>query len=181
MGKKEIIDIIRNSKPEMESRYGVNGLGCSAPVSRNSSGRKSDIDILVTFSRDIDLFDFWIFESTLKAGCTLRLIWLWSQLSNLPLESASWLRSNMSKVREMTDYLNDILTAIADIEDFTRGMSYETFAADKKTVNAVIRSLEVLGEATKRIPISFRQKASRHPMEQNERNAGCAHPRLHGR
>jgi uncharacterized protein with HEPN domain len=39
-------------------------------------------------------------------------------------------------------------------------MHYETFAEDKKTVNAVIRSLEVLGEATKRIPTSFRQK---HP------------------
>jgi uncharacterized protein with HEPN domain len=39
-------------------------------------------------------------------------------------------------------------------------MSYETFAADKKTVNAVIRSLEVLGEAAKHIPTSFRRK---HP------------------
>ena len=37
-------------------------------------------------------------------------------------------------------------------------MSYETFAADRKTVNAVIRSLEVIGEATKRIPVVFRQK-----------------------
>ena len=66
----------------------------------------------------------------------------------------------MSKARELTDYLNDIITAIADVEEFMRGMSYEEFAADKKTVNAVIRSLEVLGEATKHIPASFRKK---HP------------------
>lgn len=66
----------------------------------------------------------------------------------------------MSKVRDLTDYLNDIITAITDIEEFTRGMGYKTFSADKKTANAVIRSLEVLGEATKRIPKSFRQK---HP------------------
>jgi uncharacterized protein with HEPN domain len=66
----------------------------------------------------------------------------------------------MSKGREIADYLDDILTAIYDIEEFTRGMYYETFTGDKKTVNAVIRSLEVLGEATKRIPTSFRQK---HP------------------
>jgi uncharacterized protein with HEPN domain len=64
----------------------------------------------------------------------------------------------MSKGLEIADYLDDILTAIADVEEFTRGMDYETFAEDKKTVNAVIRSLEVLGEATKRIPTSFRQK-----------------------
>jgi uncharacterized protein with HEPN domain len=69
----------------------------------------------------------------------------------------------MSKARELTDYLNDIITAIADVEEFTRGMSYEMFAADKKTVNAVIRSLEVLGEATKHIPSSFRKKHSDIP------------------
>jgi len=66
----------------------------------------------------------------------------------------------MYKGREIIDHLNDILSAIADIEEFLGGMSYEVFAGDKRTVNAVIRSLEVLGEATKRIPISFRQK---HP------------------
>ncbi|MDD4998108.1 MAG: DUF86 domain-containing protein [Syntrophales bacterium] len=66
----------------------------------------------------------------------------------------------MSEGREISDYLDDILTAIVDVEEFTCGMHFETFTEDKKTVNAVIRSLEVLGEATKSIPISFRQK---HP------------------
>jgi uncharacterized protein with HEPN domain len=66
----------------------------------------------------------------------------------------------MSKGRELSDYLDDIITAIADTAEFTQGMSYEMFAADKKTVNAVLRSLEVLGEATKHIPPSFRKK---HP------------------
>ena len=69
----------------------------------------------------------------------------------------------MSKGREISDYLDDILTAIVDVEEFTRGMHFETFTEDKKTVNAVIRSLEVLGEATKCIPISFRQKYSDIP------------------
>jgi uncharacterized protein with HEPN domain len=45
----------------------------------------------------------------------------------------------MSKGREISDYIDDIITAIADVADFTRGMSYEMFASDKKTVNAVIR------------------------------------------
>ena len=66
----------------------------------------------------------------------------------------------MSKGREISDYIEDIISAVSDVEDFTRGMSYESFVSDKKTVNAVIRSLEVLGEATKHIPPSFRKK---HP------------------
>jgi uncharacterized protein with HEPN domain len=64
------------------------------------------------------------------------------------------------KGREIADYLEDILGSISEVEEFVGGMTYETFAADKKTVNAVIRSLEVLGEATKHIPASFRNK---HP------------------
>ena len=62
--------------------------------------------------------------------------------------------------REITDYLNDILGSINEVEEFVSGMAYDEFAADKKTVNAVIRSLEVLGEATKHVPVSFR---NRHP------------------
>jgi uncharacterized protein with HEPN domain len=65
-----------------------------------------------------------------------------------------------TKTRDISDYLDDIATAINEAEEFTSNMTYETCASDRKTVNAVIRSLEVLGEATKRIPASFRQK---HP------------------
>ena len=58
MGKKEIIKIIRNSKPEMESHYGVKRLGLFGSYVREKQSKRSDIDILVTFNRDIDLFDF---------------------------------------------------------------------------------------------------------------------------
>ena len=58
MGKQEIIKIIRNKKPEMESRYGVQRLGLFGSYVRGRQKKKSDIDILVTFNRDIDLFDF---------------------------------------------------------------------------------------------------------------------------
>ena len=58
MGKQEIIKIIRNSKPEMESHYGVQRLGLFGSYVREKQRKRSDIDILVTFNRDIDLFDF---------------------------------------------------------------------------------------------------------------------------
>ena len=64
----------------------------------------------------------------------------------------------MSTNRLIDDYLGDIIEAIHDIDSFVFGMEYEDFIADKKTVNAVIRSLEVIGEATKRIPVDLRQK-----------------------
>ena len=58
MEKQEIIKIIRNSKPEMESHYGVQRLGLFGSHVREKQRKKSDIDILVAFNRDIDLFDF---------------------------------------------------------------------------------------------------------------------------
>jgi len=53
MDKKQIIDIIKKSKPEIESRYGVQRLGLFGSYVRKRQRKKSDIDILVTFSRDI--------------------------------------------------------------------------------------------------------------------------------
>ena len=60
------------------------------------------------------------------------------------------------KDRELRDYINDLIQSCEDILSFTEGMSYSDFVSDKKTVNAVIRSLEVIGEATKNLPESFR-------------------------
>lgn len=58
MGKQEIIKIIRDSKPELESHYGVQRMGLFGSYVKEKQRKNSDIDILVTFKRDIDLFDF---------------------------------------------------------------------------------------------------------------------------
>ncbi|MFA6531067.1 MAG: DUF86 domain-containing protein [Candidatus Micrarchaeia archaeon] len=62
--------------------------------------------------------------------------------------------------RDYLDYFADILDSIEDIENFVSDMKLEEFEKDKKTVNAVVRSLEVIGEATKNIPDELRGK---HP------------------
>jgi uncharacterized protein with HEPN domain len=55
-------------------------------------------------------------------------------------------------------YLEDILDAMDAIETFVEGMSFEEFIKDDKTVSAVIRKFEIIGEATKGIPDEIRQK-----------------------
>ena len=80
------------------------------------------------------------------------------------------------KGREIDDYLADILSSIIEVEEFVGGMSSEAFVADKKTVNAVIRSLEVLGEATKHIPAPFRD---RHPAIPWSKMAGLRDVLIH--
>ena len=63
----------------------------------------------------------------------------------------------MSK-RVDSDLLNDIQEAIRRIINYTAGMSYETFLADIKTQDAVIRNLEIIGEATKNLSERLRLK-----------------------
>jgi len=67
------------------------------------------------------------------------------------------------KSRDLRDYLQDILDAVNDIERFVADMSYEQFIKDKKTFNAVVRSIEVIGEASKRLPESLKAKNGELP------------------
>ncbi len=49
-----------------------------------------------------------------------------------------------------------MLEAIAKRERFTEGMNYEAFIEDEKTVDAVLRNFEVIGEAAKNVPEEVR-------------------------
>lgn len=72
----------------------------------------------------------------------------------------------MSKGRQILDYLNDILDSIVDIKEFVMEMSYESFIEDKKTIKAVIRSLEVIGEAANKIPVDVRERYPELPWQE---------------
>jgi uncharacterized protein with HEPN domain len=62
----------------------------------------------------------------------------------------------LSDRREVRDYLSDILQAIEDIRTYTGGITVDAFRQDRKTQQAVIRCLEVVGEAAKKIPAALR-------------------------
>jgi uncharacterized protein with HEPN domain len=48
--------------------------------------------------------------------------------------------------------LRDILDNIDLVEAFTSGLEYRVFQSDRKTVYAVVRALEIISEATRRLP-----------------------------
>jgi len=64
----------------------------------------------------------------------------------------------MKGERDNTDYINDILNSITEVEEFTSNMDFETFLKDTKTRHAVVRSLEIPGEATKNITQDLKDK-----------------------
>lgn len=60
-------------------------------------------------------------------------------------------------MRDYGLYLKDILAAMDSIEAFVAGMDLGTFQADDKTASAVIRKIEIIGEAARQIPEEIRQ------------------------
>lgn len=62
--------------------------------------------------------------------------------------------------REWRLRLEDIVVAAASIESYVRGMNFQAFCADRKTVDAVVRNLEVIGEAARHVPDEIRSRAS---------------------
>jgi uncharacterized protein with HEPN domain len=65
----------------------------------------------------------------------------------------------MSK-RPIDLLLNDILESIDKVEQYTRGMSFDTFSNDQKSIDAVVRNLEIIGEAANRLPNDFKERHS---------------------
>ena len=63
-------------------------------------------------------------------------------------------------------YLEDILTSINRISEYTEGFSFDDFIKDFKTVDAVIRNFEIIGEAAKSLPEDIKEKYHDVPWEE---------------
>ena len=61
--------------------------------------------------------------------------------------------------RDFKLYLNDILEASRRIQNYTKGMDSEDFEQSDITIDAVVRNLEVIGEAARKLPAEVRSRA----------------------
>ena len=73
--------------------------------------------------------------------------------------------------------INDIIAAMDHIVKFVEGMNYQEFIADEKTISAVFRKFEVIGEAIKLIPEHIRIGYPEVPWK---RMAGMRDKLIHG-
>jgi len=65
--------------------------------------------------------------------------------------------------RKASLYIEDILDAITKIHEFTINMSFKEFIDDDKTASAVIRKIEIIGEASKQVPKEIIERFSEIP------------------
>jgi uncharacterized protein with HEPN domain len=81
----------------------------------------------------------------------------------------------MSK-RPVDLLLDDICEAIERIERYISGMSFDVFSKDRKSVDAVVRNLEIIGEASNRLPAEFKNS---HSQIQWHKVVGLRHRIVH--
>lgn len=81
----------------------------------------------------------------------------------------------MSK-RPVNLLLGDICEAIERIQEYIERMSFESFSNDRKTIDAVVRNLEIIGEAANRLPDDFKEN---HPQVEWYKVLGLRHRIVH--
>lgn len=63
-------------------------------------------------------------------------------------------------------YLDDILESISRISEYIEGYTLSDFKKDQKTVDAVIRNFEIIGEASRKLPDNIRVKYTNVPWDE---------------
>jgi uncharacterized protein with HEPN domain/predicted nucleotidyltransferase len=141
-------------KPELASKYHVSSIGLFVSVVRDDFTPTNDIDIIVDFSEPIGIAFIDLAELIEKRlNKTVDLVSKKGVKKNIFLKSKQKLF--MSK-RNPKLLIEDILESSNKILNYTNGMSFEDFANDSKTVDAVIRNFEIIGEAANRLPDDFK-------------------------
>lgn len=56
--------------------------------------------------------------------------------------------------------IEDILDAVRRIQEYTGGMTADEFGEDRKTIDAVVRNLEIIGEAARHVPVEIQQASA---------------------
>jgi len=82
----------------------------------------------------------------------------------------------MSRKRRDKEYLADIVEAVERIVAYTRELTYEEFLTDRKTQDAVLRNLQVMGEAVKKLSAPVKQL---HPLLPWKQMAGMRDKVVH--
>lgn len=154
-------------------KYGVIRIGLFGSYAKGTAHAKSDLDFVVelqetSFDRYMDLKFF--------------LEDLFGKKVDLVIEDSikPRLRSSIlqggNMARDYKVYLEDILEAISKIERFVDKIAFDAFKEDDMRIDAVIRNLEIIGEATKKIPQSVRKK---HPDMEWKKIAGLRDILIH--
>ena len=65
--------------------------------------------------------------------------------------------------KRMDVWIHDMLTSVERIDSYIEGLKYDDYATNQLVIDAVVRNLEIIGEAAKKIPDEIREKYPKIP------------------
>ena len=80
--------------------------------------------------------------------------------------------------RNDTVYLRDILDAIEQIEAYLESILYDSFCQERMRQDAVVRQLEIIGEASRRLSSAFRERHTKDSLAGHHWHTAQDRPRL---
>ena len=190
--------IVAEEKNEIRKQYKAEIKAVFGSYARGDFHADSDLDLLVDFDEGVSLFDMIGLEHFLadRLGCRVDVVprsslreelraTVFSEMINFETnpehfaecQSRLRLQRNKKFMRDYRLYLKDIFEAMGAAQTFVEGIDFEAFVEDDKTVSAVVRKLEIIGEATKNVPETIRQRYPQVPWKQM---AGMRDRLIHG-
>ncbi len=147
-----VLDMKRSAVREAVGRFRAANPRVFGSVLHGTDRDGSDLDLLVDALPGATLLDLGDLEEELKSllGVDVDLLTPGDLAAEVPGQGARGGATDMSENR-LPDYLDHIQQAATDARSFVEGMAKDDFLADKRTQQAVIMSLIVIGEAATKV------------------------------
>lgn len=179
--------IVTEEKDEIRRQYKAQIKAVFGSYARGDFHADSDLDLLVDFDKGVNLFDMIGLEQFLedKLGCKVDVVSpdslreelrpsVFGEMISFEMDTEDFTECQSRRCVETDEppmrhyrlYLKDIFEAMDAAHGFVEGIDFEAFVADDKTASAVVRKLEIIGEATKSVPETIRQKYPQGPWRQ---------------
>ena len=150
MRRDEVLRLLAEHKTEI-AEFGVKSLALFGSVARDEAAADSDVDILVEFGAPVGMFKFLEVQEFLERVLG-RPVDLVMPDAIKPRLRDRILGEAIHAPRDWKVRIDDILDAVAKIGRYLEGMSLESFLADERTIQAVERNYEIIGEAAQHVP-----------------------------
>lgn len=177
MRRDQALRILSDHKDDLREKFGVTSIAIFGSTARDQARPDSDVDVLVEIERPAGLFTIskvnryleellgakvdLVTPGSLRSPIRERiyqdLIYVGAEPQNGYTRRPSM---SMSDEREWRFCLNHIQDSTEKILRYVRAMDFDTFSENERTIDAVIRNFEIIGEGVRCIPDEF--KAS-HP------------------
>jgi uncharacterized protein len=174
--------ILRKHLSELHERYSVKSLGVFGSFVRGEQKKHSDLDLLVEYAAPVSLFDCVGLQDHLsdllgvkvdlvprqnlrpRIGKRILADVVWLQLDGKPVTMTQLQNERQGRVaqmkrkREFLDFMEDIVKAMDQVERYVAGLTLDQLRDDELRSDALCKTIEIIGEATKHIPADVRKR-----------------------